>query len=342
MSDITSPQPAAGEGAAAPAITDESSAMAALQGLFAAPDEAAPAETTESDASASDAGQGETPATGEEEGQSEPEAEETPAAPAIEPPASWSADDKAEFAKLPPDLQAVVSRRESERDKLITQRTQEIADQRKAAEAEREAIATERDTLNRSLHQALLMAVPELQQLAQIDWDRLSSENPALYVQLDQRRVALKERASAIQADQQRLLQQNAAEEAKRRGEILAEQRRILAEKIPEFSDPEKARKLSGDLTANLAHYGYTPEEVHQAVDHRAILVAQDAMRWRQYEAARKAADAKRTATPAPVVQKPGAPAQVSTAQKQHEAKMARFRSSGDSRDLAEVLKQIL
>lgn len=344
MSEIPSPQPAAGEGAAAPAITNEASAMAALAGLFSDPGEAAPAEKpepTESDASASDAGADESPPTGEEEGQSEPDAEE-PAAPAIEPPASWSADDKAKFAALPPDLQAVVSRRESERDKLVNQRTQEIAEQRKAAEAEREAIATERDTYSRSLQQLLALAVPEAQLYANINWQQLSVENPAEYVRLSAARDALRGKVGALQTEMQRVQHQNAAHEAQQRGEVLAEQRRILTEKIPEFADPEKGRKFADDLTANLAHYGYAPEEVRQAVDHRAILVARDAMRWRQHEAALKTADAKRTAQPAPTVQKPGAPAQVSNAQKQRDAKMSQLRRSGSLRDAAAILSDLL
>lgn len=343
--DTTLPRDAAGEGDALPELNTEEAAIAALDGLLGgapAPRPEREAETTESDASASDAGQEETPATGDEEGQSEPEATEEPAAPAIEPPASWSAEEKADFAKLPPELQATVARRESERDKLITQRTQEIAEHRKAAEAERAAIASERDTYARSLQQLMALAVPEADQLAGIDWQKLATEQPAEYVRLSAQRDALRNRVGALQAEMQRVQEQAQADQAKRFSEVRAEQARLLVEKIPDFADAVKAEKLTADLRSYLASEGYAPEEVAQLVDHRAAIVARKAMLYDRAEAARKAAEAKRAATPAPVVQKPGTPAPATSAQKQRQEKWSRLARSGGERDAIAVLMDFL
>jgi hypothetical protein len=49
-----------------------------------------------------------------------PPAETAPAAPSIEPPASWSAEAKAKWTTLPPDVQRVIADRESEAHKAIT------------------------------------------------------------------------------------------------------------------------------------------------------------------------------------------------------------------------------
>jgi len=49
----------------------------------------------------------------------------------VEPPARWSAEDKAKFAALPREAQEMLLKRESDGDKLITQKTQEIADQKR-------------------------------------------------------------------------------------------------------------------------------------------------------------------------------------------------------------------
>lgn len=64
----------------------------------------------------------------------EPEAPRAP----ISAPVSWSDEEKAEFGKLPPELQAVVLRRESERDRAFNLKTQEIAAEKaKYAEIDR-------------------------------------------------------------------------------------------------------------------------------------------------------------------------------------------------------------
>lgn len=54
----------------------------------------------------------------------EQEAEEVPAIPVVAPPSGWRADEKQLFAKLPPELQHEVARRESDRDRLLHQSRQ--------------------------------------------------------------------------------------------------------------------------------------------------------------------------------------------------------------------------
>jgi hypothetical protein len=45
----------------------------------------------------------------------------------IQAPKSWSAEDRAKFASLPPDLQQVVANRENDRDKFLTQKSYEYS-----------------------------------------------------------------------------------------------------------------------------------------------------------------------------------------------------------------------
>jgi len=54
---------------------------------------------------------------------------ETPAQ-AVEAPSAWSAEEKAEFAKLPRAVQATVARREQDRERHFTQEAQKIAETR--------------------------------------------------------------------------------------------------------------------------------------------------------------------------------------------------------------------
>ena len=72
------------------------------------------------------------------EGEEEPseEAEEEAESPAIDAPHSWSKEDKEVFSSLPPEAQAVVARREKERDQFVNAKAREAADTRRVVETE--------------------------------------------------------------------------------------------------------------------------------------------------------------------------------------------------------------
>lgn len=354
--DATPGQQAAGDGTASPPdqargetrvdlktpITDDRSAAAALEGLLdfgdgTSGDDAS--DTAQSDASASDAAPGESPASGDEEGQSEAQGQ-SPAP--IVAPNSWSDEDKAVFGKLPPEAQKVIARRESERDKAFTQRTQEIADERKGWETERTAMQGQRQQYQTSLQQLLHLALPEAQAFANVEWTKLSTENPAEYVRLSAARDQLRGRVQTLHAEQQRVQGEILAEQQKRAQSFLGEQRRLLAEKIPDFADAEKGKKLAQDLSAWLGNQGFTAQEVGQVADHRLVSLALRAMRADQADAARKAAEGKRNNTP-PNVQRPGSPqGSDDTAARRAQGKVQQFGRTNSVRDAASLLMEIL
>jgi hypothetical protein len=71
--------------------------------------------------------------------------------PPIEPPRSWTTEEKERFKSLPRELQAYLSEREQERDRDVRRRQNEAADERKAAQAEREAVARARQQYEAAL-----------------------------------------------------------------------------------------------------------------------------------------------------------------------------------------------
>ena len=56
---------------------------------------------------------------------------------AIAPPVSWSNDEKQTFRKLPRETQAVIARREGERDRMLSQRAQDFAQRERALDEQR-------------------------------------------------------------------------------------------------------------------------------------------------------------------------------------------------------------
>jgi hypothetical protein len=217
-----------------------------------------------------------------------------PAEPAIQPPASWSADAKSKFAELPPDLQTEIVRRESERDRGVNQRLNEIAAERQAIQTERQRAARDLDTLI----QTAALTDPILVEGMATDWQRLAQTNPALH---QQKFAAFQRRLGDIQAAA-RLKDQLDGETMRARAE---REKAALAEKLPEWSEPQTREKLVADLKSHLPDWGFEEAELNGLLDHRLLLLALDAVRYRQLKADPKSVAAKKVAD-LPRVQRPG------------------------------------
>ena len=222
----------------------------------------------------------------------------------VEPPNSWNNADKEVFRALPPEAQAVIARRESEQNKAFTQKTQEIADHRKALESTFLEIQSERQNYARNLEQLLFVAAPEAQKFAQIDWQRLAQEQPADYVRLTAERDALRGRIGGIQQELQRVAAYTQQEQAQQFAVLRHAEQQRLMEAIPAFADPQKGPQKVQEMRQFLAKQGFSPEEIGQVVDHRVLVVVDQAMTAARQRDVRAQAETKRT-TQAPKVQPP-------------------------------------
>lgn len=312
MSDLTpGSTPAAPETVTVGAeFGDHDAADAIRKGLLTDLGDLAPSEAPKDSADEAEDGAAEKPPTGEEDGHSEPQ-DDKPAA--IEPPKSWSDEDKAEFGKLPPAVQKTIAQRESDRDRAFIQKTEEVANERKATQAAREAIQKETAAYQENLQKLALAALPDMAEFAKLQDPVWAAQYPSDAVVLQSKFLQFQARMGAIQQEQQRISQAQQQEQQKRQGEMLASERLKLVERIPDFADPEKGKALSGELSQFLHAKGFTADEIGNVVDHRVVALAVNAMRSEQADAARKTAEATRKAaelkaTPqtAPRVQKPG------------------------------------
>ena len=362
MSDT--PGQAGGEGGAAPPTElSESQVMAGIEGLLGADDgderprrqrerssQTQPAQTPPQEA-AEDTGQDpaagpDDPATGDDE--EEPPASEDgddaePSDQHVAPPDSWNAADKEVFQQLPPEAQAVIARRESERDKLLIRKSTEIDEHRRAIEATVNEIQTERQSYAQNLQQLLYVAAPEAQKFASIDWQRLATENPADYVRLSAERDAMRGRIGAIQGELQRVAQQAEQGQAQQLAVLRQVEYQKLVEALPDFGDPEKGPKLKSDMQQWLRAQGFSDAEIGQVVDSRVLVVAEKAMRADRAATVRRQAETKRT-TAAATVQPPGAGRQRSDTQaaQRRNQKMAQLRKSGSEKDAISYLLDVL
>jgi hypothetical protein len=272
-----------------------------------------------------------------------PEGEDGSGHQSVEPPNGWSKEEKVLFAQLPPEAQAVIARRDGEQTRDYVKKTEEIAEHRRALESTFAEIQHERETYARNLQQLLVVAAPEIQRFANIDWQQLAQDQPAEYVRLTAERDAMRNRIGGIQGELQRVTAQSQEAQAQQFAVIRRAEQQRLVEQLPEFGDPEKAPKRIAEMRDYLSKRGFTPEEIGGVVDHRVLLVVDAAMRAERMQQVRRQAQDKRNPA-APQVQPPGSPRQrgdTAAAQRRGQ-KMAALRRSGSDKDAISYLLEVL
>jgi hypothetical protein len=157
-------------------------------------------------------------------------------------------------------------------------KTQALAEQRKAVESER------RQTEEYRNYYAQQLQVMD-QQLQQIlpqepNWEQLHRDDPINFPFIEKQWRDLKERAAYTQAEQARISAIASHEEQAQLRHLVDEGRKFIVEKMPEWKDESKWNAARGQLREYGQKIGYTPEELAQAYDPRAILVLEKARRY--------------------------------------------------------------
>jgi hypothetical protein len=306
-----------------------------------APERAAALEPMESTAQAEDAGELQAPP-----GETESADPATQELPPIEPPRSWSKEDKELFARLPRETQERLADRERSRDSDFSRRQQEATERAKALEAERRQVEQARQQYEAALPQ--LLTVLQQQQAGEFadirtvaDVERLVREDGPRYLQWDlhQKKVA------AVQQEVAAAQQRQAQELGQLWQQFASEQDKLVTEKVPELADAKKAAELQSSALSTLKNIGFDQEELARAWqgqqglslrDHRLQMLILDATRWREAQAKAKSVAAK----PVPPVQRPGV-AQGRNAAREAELQNLthKLERTGSLRDAAALLR---
>lgn len=244
---------------------------------------------------------------GEDEG--EDPAEQRPS---VEPPRSWTKQAKQHFASLPPETQQFLLEQDRSRELEVRKSQNEAAEARRTIDAKVQAAEQQRqqyEALLPQVHKTLLGQ--HFEQFADIqthaDLARLAEEDPFRFgkYQVSERKV------QAAFNEMQQAQQRQAQEFQSRWDAFAAEQDRLVTEKAPEFSDPEKAATAERTAIKYLNDVGLSTEEITDLWhgkggislrDHRVRLIIRDAARYRAAKTATKTATSKAV----PPVQRPG------------------------------------
>ena len=233
-----------------------------------------------------------------------------------------------------------------------TRKTMRLGDERRELRQARERVEQEAATTQAERQrytQELDVFIPYLRQQMQaqfagIDWARLAAEDPVRFNQIQPIHEAMSAQLGQAEATQVALRQQ----EQQRAFELqqadlryLAEQRRALAEQLPDFADPVKGPREKAALSAYLLDAGYQPEDLARLTDHRDVILARKAMLHDRMMASKDKVTQRLASLPK--VQKPGtAPGRGERAQERRAAMLKRLRSTGRTEDAARLIEDML
>lgn len=219
-----------------------------------------------------------------------------------------------------------------------TKKTQALAEQRK----EFEALSAQREAELRNQYVDKLDALEKLLSAeVEVDWDNLERSNPQEYLRLKMHDLERKEAIKLAREEKERVQQENAAKERANYNHYLAEQFKALAEKDQIFGDKNKGAEVWKEVNTYLADMGYSPQEIQQLADHRAILIVRDALKYRSMQNKAKTVAEKKVVN-VPKVQKPGAVRETNPKQDQAKALQARVKKTGSVRDAAAFFESLL
>ena len=218
-----------------------------------------------------------------------------------------------------------------------TRKTQQIAEVRKHAEAELQAVRAEREQ-----YAHLLGALEaQVQQATQpnIDWERLYQEDPIEWVRQREVMRENQEKNAAIQSEKQRLSQLSQQEQMQHHQLVLQHEQEALVAAIPEWKDSKKAAAEKAMLVQFGQKAGFSPDELKNVLDHRAVVLLRKAALYDQMVS--KRGQIKPVTNNGPRPAKPGAAGRVSNNTEALRAQQ-RLAKTGRVDDAADAIYKLL
>ena len=258
-------------------------------------------------------------------------------------------DDDGEEQEQPTYLvKAAGEEREVTLDELIksyqlgtdyTKKSQAVAEDRKAVEAERQAVQ-EAKQMRDTYAQRLEMIEQMLQPQQEENLEYLKETDPIGYSVKVAEMIQRDKQLAAVQAERHRINQQQEQDRQVQMQSVVAEEMQKLSSYIPEFTDPAKGEAIRNDIRAFGKQIGFSDNELAAVYDSRAVLTLYKAMQYDKLVASKPAITKK--VNEAPKAIKSGVSKPRDSSAEEIKKLKARARSSGSVRDAASVFERFL
>ncbi len=219
-------------------------------------------------------------------------------------------------------------------------KTQSLAEQRKAVEAER--VKIEEAAKTRETYAQRLQVIEQLlqQQNQGEDLSQLKTEDPIAYAVAMAEKVEREKQLAAVQAERQRVQQEQMTHQQALLQKHIQQEQQKLIEAIPDFKDDVKGEVIRRDIRNYAKSIGFTDQELSQVYDSRAVQTLYKAMQYEKLMA-NKGATTKKVAT-APKTLRPGTSNPQSSENETVKKERAKLRQTGNKKDAARLFERFL
>jgi cytochrome oxidase Cu insertion factor (SCO1/SenC/PrrC family) len=230
------------------------------------------------------------------------------------------------------------------RQSAFTKKTQDLAEERKQIEAlqtqynqDMQQIQAERQQYAQHLQQ--IIENSGLDQYANVDWERLKTEDPIAFLEKKEEFREAQEKIVRVQQHQQQATARNQAEAQQQWQESVNQEHVALVEKLPEWGDPDKQKVLAGELRSYASSQGFQDAEIESLIDHRSFIILNKA---RLYDELQKSDPKTKKIRNKPRVIRSGKGAGKSEKTTKRTAMRNRLKESGHVNDAAALLENLI
>ena len=220
-----------------------------------------------------------------------------------------------------------------------TKKTQELAELRKANEAEAKAIQESKQV--RDTYAQRLKAIEEFltQGDSQEDLAALKENDPIGYAVKVAEQTEKKQQLDAIKLEQDRIAREQQADYAQAMQRYVADEAEKLNKVLPEFSDKVKGEQLRNEIRNYGKTIGFTDQELAQVYDSRYVLTLHKAMQYDKLQKSKPSV--KKKVAEAPKMAKAGTKIKEGNADIRKK-QMAKLRQTGSKQDAAALFENFI
>jgi hypothetical protein len=169
-----------------------------------------------------------------------------------------------------------------------TRKTQQVAEERKAVEGEKEKLTREREEFVQQAQTDMLVLRKQLEADAKTDWQALLDSDPIGYMKAKEAAEARREQYFQLRQTQEQVVKALEQERQEGQAAYVAEQAGILAKELPDyFGDQAKSEATTKQLREFMQGIGYSEAEIANVNSAKDVKLLIKAMRYDQLERAK-------------------------------------------------------
>lgn len=221
-----------------------------------------------------------------------------------------------------------------------TKKSQAVAEERKAVEAERHAVQ-EAKAMRDQYAQRLELIEQMINQPQQAeDLDYLKETDPIGYAVKVAEMSQKEKQLAQVRAERERISQQQEYDRQNQMRQMVAVESEKLVAAVPEFADPAKGEVIRKDIRTYGKQLGFSDEELANVFDSRAVLTLYKAMQYDKLQSSKPSVNKR--VQEAPKAIKPGVSKARDSNSEELKKLRARAKSSGRVADAASVFERFL